>query len=342
MNKLCYFEIVTYAIIMLGCDIRRLETVMTYLPNRRYITQRMESIIRSLLGVLLQDLINGAEKEHAGWRTPSSLRILDADLKELSDLRAIQRNTKGQVRYNMDNRQMHRALQSPKGELTQLNYFLENMPVIRRDRERVKGAEGILNQVCQVLQDHPENWAYIIWVGWWKMLESSGLPAPIDNVLKEGISPKDWGIIASLACPDLALSVAEKCGDATTIYEAQKFFKENNLVAADESPPAVRGEKSQKVERILRWEEVTEGLDDGLTKMLAFVWASLYFLANRDLVTRSEEASFPLYDTIWSKIKDLLNEDQPVLLEKLKNTVNTLAERGVTWAADVLHVPEVI
>lgn len=327
---------------MLEYDIRRLTILMRYLPNRQYLSQRAESKIGSLLTILLQDLIGGAEKEDAGWRTPSSLRMLDADLKELSDLRAIERNTEGQVRFNMNNRQMRRALGSLQQELTQLDYFLQKMPVIKRDKERVKDAEGLLDWVCQTLQHRPETWAYIIWIGWWKMLESSGLPAPIDLVLKEGFSPKEWAIKVSLACPDLALNVASKFGKIDTIYETQEYFKENNLVAADESPPAVQREKIEKVKGILRWEEIIEALDAGLTKMLAFVWASLYLLENKNLIATSEEASLGLYDAIWARVKVLLNEDESALLNKLKNTSNTLTERGVTWAADVLQVPEVI
>lgn len=315
---------------------------MSYLPSKRYLTQRVESIIGSSLRVLLQDLVDGAEKEDAGWRMPGTLGMLDADLSELLQLHAIERNMKGQVRFNMDNREMRRNLWSLQQELTQLDYFLEKLPVIKRDRERLEEAEGLLDQVCKTLEHHHQTWAYITWVGWWKMLESSGLPAPIDLVLKEGFSPKDWAMNVSLACPDLALSVAEKFGDIRAVYEAQTYFKENNLVDTNESSPVAQGQKTDKIKGILRWEEVTEALDYGLIKMLAFVWASLYFLENRDLLTTSEEASLELYDTIWAKVKDLLNEDQSALLDKLQNTVSTLAERRVTWAADVLQVPEVI
>ena len=43
---------------------------MTYLPDRRHLTERIESIIGSLLNVLLEDLISGAKKEYAVRRVP--------------------------------------------------------------------------------------------------------------------------------------------------------------------------------------------------------------------------------------------------------------------------------
>jgi hypothetical protein len=315
---------------------------MRDLPNTRYPTQKAESAIALLLHILLQDLIDGAEKEDAGWRTPSSIGMPDADLRELRDLHAIETNAEGQVRFNMNNRQMCKAVHSLQQELTQLDYFLEKAPVIKQDRERLKRAEDLLEQVCQALQEHPETWAYIIWVGWWKMLESSDLPAPVDLVLKEGFSPKDWAVEVSLACPDLALSIAEKFGTIDAICKTQEYFKKKNLVPANESPPVLPRENIEKIKGILRWEEITEAFDVGLTKELAFVWASLYFLENKDLIARSEEASVALYDTIWDRLKGLLNEDQTTLLEKLKDVVVRLSEQGITCAADIIQVPEVI
>ena len=305
---------------------------------------RFNSIVESLLQALLMDLISGIRQGEAGWRSPVDFGIDSATQNELIRRNIILKSAKGKVRFNFKNNKIRQDFKLFDLQFKQLDYFLKTQEILRSDKEKVKRASEMLCQIEKIIQSSPEIWKYMVAIGWWKMLESSGMPALIDNILKEGFSPKEWIIEATLSTSQLALSIGRKFGEIGSFEEALNFLKEHGIcITEDISFTYSRNQIDiQRIKRVLRWEEIERGLSVSSIKMLSFLWFSLFILECNNLLPLSDEISPKLIKEIWKPLENLLGRSQSSLLEEIEGIINTLINEGITWAPSIIHVPEVI
>lgn len=77
-------------------------------------------LIRKMLDVLIQDLINGIEQSEAGYRTSDAFNILLPEEKKLLRLGILEKNSKGMVRLNFRNTKIRQQLRLFDFQLNQV------------------------------------------------------------------------------------------------------------------------------------------------------------------------------------------------------------------------------
>lgn len=297
--------------------------------------------IEKMFQALFNDLGNGVSEEKAGWRSSNELGINPITEKGLLKSKIVEKNSRDEVRLNFRAYGIRQRLkESFELQINQLEY-LSN---IQQDRIKVEKAREVLNQISEATQRFPENWAYITALGWWKMLESSGMPALIDDVLNEGFSPEDWTIKAIRSSPRLALGIAQRIGEISEFRDAISFLEKLGITTINNIalPEVPDHHDIEKVEKISRWTEIKKELPDYNIKMLAFLWFCFLTLERADLLPLSTEYSIELYKRIWDVLEKLLGRKRQDLMSNLENTIRELTEKQITWAPEILRIPEAI
>ena len=307
--------------------------------------RKVETKIEKMLQAIIEDLINGVEQERSGYRTPDAFDILSSkEERELLRAGILEKNLKSMIRLNFRNTSRLQQLKTLSLQLKQLDYFLKTTEIIKADLEKLRNASETLSRVSKKLKGLPEKWSIVIALGWWKMLESSGMPGLTDEILKEGFSPKDWTIKAVSSSLQLAMEVARKFGQVANFKEIVSFLGEIGIIDWREDSPSleVESETIEKIKKVLRWAESIEKLTQETIKMLGFIWFSFFLLESSDLTPISEEVASKFIEVIWSNTESLLEKTRTDLLQKLEKTMEGLIAQQITWAVDIFRVPEVI
>jgi len=298
-------------------------------------------VVERMFQALFDDLSSEKSQEQAGWRSCNEFGISPVTQTGLLRAEISEKNLRDEVRLNFRDYRIRRQLRKTfEVQVAQLEYLLE----IQRDNITVRKAQKVLGQISAVVQQSSESWANLIALGWWKMLETSGMPALINDVLSEGFSPENWTVKAVRSCPQLALGVAQRWGKVSQFNDAIAFLEKTEIYIADPIalPPLPSQEDVNKVEKILKWTEVEEKLTECSVKALAFSWFAFLVLEHANLLPYSTEYSVRLFDNIWSDLQKLLEKNQQDILRELESLLGTLTEKGIAWAPDILRFPEVI
>lgn len=296
-------------------------------------------IIERMFEVLFNDLSSGMSEKEAGWRAPNQLGIMQTVQSGLLSSEIIERNSKGEVRLNFKNYRTHQELKRFTLQNDQLEYFLK----AKTDEIKVNKAQETLNQIIEIVQQSPSSWRYIVALGWWKMLESSGMPALIDDILNEGFSPEDWTIKAVRSSSELALGVSQKLGEINEFNDAINFLRQIKIPIDDITLPSpVDQDDVQRVKKILKWTEIEKELTEPLIKTLGFLWFSFSVLDSANLFPLSNESIIKLYKVIWDALAMLLGKSKSELLNELESAMSIFDSNQITWASDIIRIPEVV
>lgn len=297
-------------------------------------------IIERMFEVLFNDLSSGMSEKKAGWRAPNQLGIMQTVQSGLLSSEIIERNSKGEVRLYFKN---YRTRQELKRIFTLQNDQLEYFLKAKTDEIKVNKAQETLNQIIEIVQQSPSSWTYIVALGWWKMLESSGMPALIDDLLNEGFSPEDWTIKAVRSSSELALGVSQKLGEINEFNDAINFLRQIKIPIDDITLPSpVDQDDVQRVKKILKWVDIGEELTEPVIKTLGFSWFSFSVLDFANSFPLSNESIIKLYKVIWDAIEKLLGKSKSELLKELENTMSIFDSNQITWASNIIRIPEVV
>jgi len=245
------------------------------------IKKSMHSVIEKIFEGLFTDLDNEVSEKEAGWRSLDQLDINPIIARELLKSNVIEEDPNRNIRLNFRNYKIRQELKGAFPlQINQLEYLLSS----KSDEIKVEKAKGTLNGIIELLQQFPENWKCIGAIGWWKMLESSGMPALIDDILNEGFSPEDWTIKAVRSSPELALGVARRLGEINKLNDAINFLERFEISIDDVSlPPPVSKEDMQRVKKILKWEDIEKELTEPVIKTLSILWFSFFVFDSANL-----------------------------------------------------------
>ena len=297
-------------------------------------------VIERMFEVLFDDLSSGISEVEAGWRSPNKLDIEQTVQSGLLSSAIIERNSKGEVRLNFKN---YRTRQELKRTFTLQNDQLEYFLKAKTDEIKVNKAQETLNQIIEIIQQSPSSWTYVVALGWWRMLESSGMPALIDDVLNEGFSPEDWTIKAVRSSSELALGVSQKLGEINDFNDAINFLRQIKIPIDDITLPSpVDQDDVRRVKKILKWVDIEKELTKLVIKTLGFSWFSFSVLDSANLFPLSNESIIKLYNVIWHAIEKLLGKSKSDLLNELENTMSIFDSNQITWASDIIRIPEVV
>lgn len=307
---------------------------MTFDPSNK---EAIEKMFQAFIG----DITSEKDEEQAGWRTCDEIGLSPATRDVLITSRLLVENSEGKVRINFKDYRIRQQLREMfEVRVAQLEYLSE----VQRDKDRVGKANEILDRIFELVRQSPERWTNIIALGGWKMLQTSGLPAVLNDVLEEGFSPESWIVDAVASCPKLAVDLAQKWGkieqfdDAIVFLDTQKFKLAEPIFV----PPLPNNDVISKVEKILRWSETKEELTEQSVKALTFFWSAFLVLEHMNLLPSSSEYSVRLYDNIWTHLEKLLGKKQMELVSELENMEQTLADKDIAWVPETMCFPEVI
>lgn len=297
-------------------------------------------VIERMFEVLFDDLSSAMSEEEAGWRAPNQFGIMQTVQSGLLSSAIIERNSKGEVRLNFKN---YRTRQELKRTFTLQNDQLEYFSKAKTDEIKVNKAQETLNQIIEIIQQSPSSWTYVVALGWWRMLESSGMPALIDDLLNEGFSPEDWTIKAVRSSSELALGMSQKLGEINEFKDSINFLRQIKIPIENITllSPANQNDV-HRVKKILKWENIEKELTEPLIKTVGFLWFSFLVLDVANLFPRSNESIIKLYRIIWDAIERLLGKSKSELLNELENTTSTFDSNQITWASDIIRIPEVM
>lgn len=297
-------------------------------------------VIERMFEVLFDDLSSGISEVEAGWRSPNKLDIEQTVQSGLLSSDIIESNSKGEVRLNFKN---YRTRQELKRTFTLQNDQLEYFLKAKTDEIKVNKAQETLNQIIEIIQQSPSSWTYVVALGWWRMLESSGMPALIDDLLNEGFSPEDWTIKAVRSSSELALGMSQKLGEINEFKDSINFLRQIKIPIENITllSPANQNDV-HRVKKILKWENIEKELTEPLIKTVGFLWFSFLVLDVANLFPRSNESIIKLYRIIWDAIEELLGRSKSELLNELENTTSTFDSNQITWASDIIRIPEVM
>ncbi|MBI4548833.1 MAG: hypothetical protein HY707_12695 [Ignavibacteriae bacterium] len=303
-----------------------------------------EKKVERLLQALIEDLINGVEQREAGYRATDDLGLLPSEQKYLFKAKIIEKNSKGMVRFKFANIETRKQFKSFDLLFKQLDYFLKNKEVLDADLQRLENASKLLENLVKKLKDSQEHWPKVIAIGWWKMLESSALPSEVDEILKEGFSPKDWAIKTVQSSPQLGIEIANRVGKIDSSDEALSLFSELGLRNMGEVFIPFDGDNGtiQKIKKVLKWNECVVILTQETIKMLGLFWFSLVVLEFANLLPMIEENSPRFIGIIWTNVGALFEKDQLKLIDDLKQNLEISPLQQMSWTTDVFRIPEAI
>lgn len=307
---------------------------MTFDPSNG---EAIEKMFEALIG----DITSEKNEEQIGWRTCDEIGLNPAIRDVLLASRLLIENSEGKVRINFKDYRIRQQLKDTfEVRVAQLEYLSE----VQRDKDRIDKANEILGHIFELVRQSPESWTNIIALGGWKMLQTSGLPAILDDVLEKGFSPENWVVDAVASCPKLALDLAQKWGEIEQFDDAIVFLDTEKIKLEEpiSITPLPNNDVINKVETILRWTETKQEMTEQSIKVLTFFWFIFLVLEHMNLLPCSSEYSVKLFDNVWTHTEELLGKNQVELVSELENMKQILDEKGIAWVPEVMCFPEVI
>ncbi len=298
-----------------------------------------DSFVGLLAKALVIDLTNGKDLHDAGWTYIEGLD--DLTKATLLDSGIAISNSRGQFRLNVESKGALNSLKQRSHLLKeQLDYALQDARSAFEDIVRAKEAIRIMLAVRVKLVGSREEWSSVILLGWWRMLEASGMPAPVDEILSKGLSPKEWVIMATSSAATLASRIAGKYGRVSKLDDAIGYLKAFGVhdTSTLEPPPPMHPSNVEKVIRVLRWEDMEAAIPESIEKAIGFSWFCYMLWELKGVLPQTTGAAALLSRDLQSTLNQLTGMEA----QAFDNLVDQLNERGITWATDLISMPAVI
>ena len=192
---------------------------------------------------------------------------------------------------------------------------------VEADLSKAERIKQKLLELTDMLTLTPSLWGGVISFGWAHMLEFTDFPVCEDRVLDGGFSPSDWFLSVGNASAELGFSVAQKYWkDSKT--EKEKIKQLLKIPSNRTKSPS--SDLINQIEKVLRWRDVLERLDETTVKVLAFSW-----IADKLMVLECiscPEVEVNVQKEVWKLLEKLLEKDKLTLVEMTRNTVSRVKE----------------
>jgi len=294
--------------------------------------------VQLLLQALIADLTSEKPVKDAGWRSIPELDPTSASSIVYSGM-VLQRGR--ELRLNIESPRTQDWVRRKSQILRkQLEYAQFTSQAVQEDGGRVRRALQILADIQAALAENPTLWAEVLVIGWWRMLESSGMPAPTDDVLAAKFSPSDWIRIATQASGNLAMRVASSAVRAVSLQDGLDYL--SRIISWREEPfqlpPIVDDDSLERVMHVLRWEEIEAQVPSSVQRSLGFAWFCHTAWSLASLVPVTPEYSVKLSDGLHNTLNQVAGFSENAIDE----VVDSLAHRGISWGSDLLTLPELV
>jgi hypothetical protein len=304
--------------------------------------ESVERTAQILIGFVISDLQNGIPEGHAGWRFPTETGI-DNDLLELlSQSRYLDVDPEGRIRFKFKLKSVTDKFKSLKLQFEQADYYAASQHVIQQELRKVEEAQHIFTHFTNFLEENPNAIMAAVSIGLSRMLYASNMAAPIDDILEEGFSPKDWMIISTRAIPTLSLTIARKVGNADSMNASFDILKKARLIDYKPSKISIDGETLEKIKRVIKWSMVKENLNDENIIFLGLSWFIIQILDSNNIMPGYEDSSVKIIKMSKNTIESIMKKPWKELLSNLDKTIEGIMDKGGFGVSEILFLPEVL
>ncbi|MEM2129387.1 MAG: hypothetical protein QXZ70_02190 [Candidatus Bathyarchaeia archaeon] len=281
-------------------------------------SKKKSELLKKLMEHFIDDVEKGVHPFQAGW-----IKIEGPEVNMLINSGLAQKGEKGiRLLFNKE-------LQKEFGD--SWDNEVEELLYICNDIARGVQVEKRLNQMRNDMERSSQLEAGIVVVGWWRMLETSGFPVLVDEVLREGFSPDKWYLDAPKTSLDLALTVAKKWYD--DVEKALESVRKFSFFL----PMNAKNEVVDKVKRVLKWEKALEAFSQSESKALAFLWCADY-LSTSQGVCYSEAVTF-VQRRAWELLAENLKKTKLEIVDEVEQMINELPSQDLISWAEIIRFP---
>ena len=97
-----------------------------------------------------------------------------------------------------------------------------------------------------------------------------------------------------------------------------------------------------KIIKVLKWEQIENGLDRDLIKTLGIFWFFLTSLSELNVFPVSDELLIKLYEDVWKTTESISKLSHLQTLDIIKILINDFENDQIIWIADIVRIPEVL
>jgi len=310
--------------------------------NKEELNEKIEILLR----IIINDLKDLKEPSEAGWRKLSDLNELgvsEKDLTKLQNLGIIEKNLVNEFRVRYKDNKIRQRLSTFNTQFQQIDYFIENLEMLKQDFERMQRADKIVQEIVSRAQEDKKFLSFAIAIGIWRMLNTSDMPAVIDNVLSAGFSPKDWGIISLRSAPYLSLELTKKVAEIEKLEDAFNYMKTLGFISETPNLDKLDTHNVSRVKEVLRWQKICETLNEENIKLLGLSWFVVFILEEIDALPSYTDFSAKVVNMIKECITKILRVKYSNLANNLTDSLMELEEQhDISWASGIIFLPEVL
>ena len=263
-----------------------------------------QQMLKKLLGKFLDDVEKGIDPTDAGW-TEDSI----SELQQLIEKRLCEtKNTKVRVAFRPLDREVLKDLDEEGEWLAEVH-------------QEIVYAKNMLDEIIRTVND-PSLQPAVIFLGWKRMLATSGFPVLIDRVLQEGFTIDEWVPVAIMSSDALSLMVVKKW------WNEDEIMKGLNKLSAAKEVKSI--DSVEKVINILKWNQAVTLLDKNLTLTLGILW-----FADSEIVNLLyPESLVYIQMELWKILEKIIGEKSETIRNNFINVVKAI--ENVTSESDKL------
>jgi len=251
----------------------------------------------------------------------NELGIFEKDLTKLQNLGIIEKNLVNEFRVRYKDNKIRQRLSTFNTQFQQIDYFIENLEMLKQDFERMQKADKIVQEIVSRAQEDKKFLSFAIAIGIWRMLNASDMPAVVDNVLSAGFSPRDWGIISLRSAPYLSLELVKKVAEIEKLEDTFNYMKTIEFISETPNLDKLDIHNVLRVKEVLRWQKICEMLNKENIKFLGFSWFVAFILEKSDALLSYIDFSAKVANIIKECIKKILRAEYSVLANKLTDSM---------------------
>ncbi|MGB9693766.1 MAG: hypothetical protein ACPLYF_02880, partial [Fervidobacterium sp.] len=152
----------------------------------------------------------------------------------------------------------------------------------------------------------------VVFLGWKRMLATSGFPVLIDRVLQERFTIDEWVPVAIMSSGALSLMVVKKW------WNEDEIMKGLNKLSAAKEVESI--DSAEKVINILKWNQAITLFDKNLTLILGILW-----FADSEIVNLLyPESLVYIQMELWKILEKIIGEKSETIRNNFINVVKAI------------------
>jgi hypothetical protein len=227
---------------------------------------------------------------------------------------------------------------------SQLSRQLDYLISLRNEDYRLTSSHQIIRKTFEGISKSAHSSNLAIFCGLYRMLENSGLPAPMIKVFEANLNPKEWNQLTTNSIPYLTSQLVHQINPNFSLSMLTKKPEKVRTTISVENFSTLESDLNgiKKVEEILRWNQIISNLDSNTLSCLGLNWYILDLLENDNLIPSDQKSLVEVHNTILTKIESLLKVKFIEIFSRYDKFVGFCESENIPWGSEIFSFPEVI